>query len=65
MILFGSSKTRDGFVRVRDLRAVMTACTGSWRKCFAIAYELEVCLEASQWHPSYVPDIAQTETGNP
>ena len=36
MILLGSSKTSEGFVRVRERRAVTTAWAASSRKCFAI-----------------------------
>lgn len=35
MILFSRSKAREGFVRVRECRAVRTRLSGSEKKCFA------------------------------
>ena len=36
MILFSASREREGFARVTALRAELTRCVGSWRKCFAV-----------------------------
>ena len=55
MILLASSKTRDGLVNVRDLREVTTACTGSWKKCFAAVDVSESLLRSGI--EVYIPDM--------
>jgi hypothetical protein len=36
IILFGPSRERDGFVRVREVKAEVRRTEGSVKKCFAV-----------------------------